>query len=151
MTLSPPTPTRGPDFAIQVAENEGMPPITVARNAARRPPRRLTGKLSLAQDGTGARSSSLWTAEERAAMRRPLSRLVAWVAGVAGVMASLAAPVFAGAATGPLLEDDTLMGGTCGVLYRPAYARMAPTFFQPNGRLEYGKPHESPAWAQGQT
>ena len=100
-------PTVPQDFSIQVAQNEGMPsrqnskaPLTpVART------RRLTGTLTLELSKTPAATGGIWSAKEQAAMRRPLARLIARTAAIAGVIASLAFPVLAQDGTGPMPEN----------------------------------------------
>ena len=93
-----------PDFAIQVAENEGMPSRSISRGSPPppAPTRRLTGTLTLGLSKTRAATGGLWSAKEQAAMRHPLARLISRLAIMAGVIASLAFPVLAQDGTGPM-------------------------------------------------
>jgi hypothetical protein len=103
-------PTLPQDFAIQVAENEGMPSRSnfnaslpqVVRT------RRLTGTLTLGPSKTRAANDGLWSAKEapmrhfKGPTRHPLARLISRLTIVAGVIASLAFPVLAQDGTGPM-------------------------------------------------
>jgi hypothetical protein len=106
-------PTVPQDFPIQVAENEGMPtrpnskgsPPPVAR------PRRLTGTLTLWPSKTHPATDGPWSAKKepmrhnKEPTRHPLARLIARIAVVAGVIASIAFPVFAQDGIGPMPEN----------------------------------------------
>lgn len=100
-------PTLPQDFAIQVAENEGMPtrPNSRASPLPAAPTRRLTGTLTLGLSRTRAATGRLWSAKEQVAMRHPLARLIARTAAIAGVIASFAFPVLAQDGTGPMPEN----------------------------------------------
>ncbi|NKX44466.1 hypothetical protein [Roseicyclus persicicus] len=107
-------PTAPRDFAIEVAENEGMPSRSIAtgRPPKPAPTRRLTGTLTLGPSMARAAAGGLWSASEQAAMRhhkeparRAPARLIARVAVVAGVIASFAFPVLAQDGTGPIPEN----------------------------------------------
>jgi len=95
------------DFAIEVAENEGMPSRPSSKGSS--PPaartRRLTGKLTLGLSKTRAAMGGFWSAKEQAAMRHPLARLIAKTAVIAGVIGSFAFPVLAQDGTGPIPQD----------------------------------------------
>ncbi len=60
-------PTLPQDFAIQVAENEGMPtrPNSRASPLAPAPTRRLTGTLTLGLSRTRAATGGLWSAKDK--------------------------------------------------------------------------------------
>lgn len=105
------TPPKFPqEFPIQVAENEGMPSRSNFKGSP--PPaartRRLTGTLTLGLSKTRAAADGLRSAKEepmrhrKESTRHPLARLIARKAVVAGVIASMALPVFAQDGTGPL-------------------------------------------------
>jgi hypothetical protein len=112
MTSSP-HPTVPEDFSIEVAENEGMPPGPDSKGS--QPPevrtRRLTGMLTLglsktraATDGPrSARKEQMRHHEESSS--RPLAKLFARLAVVAGVIASMAFPVFAQDGIGPMPQN----------------------------------------------
>jgi len=92
------------DFAIQVAENEGMPtrPNSKGSPPPPAPTRRLTGTLSLGPSNTRGATGGLWSVKEKAAMRHPLARLIARTAVIAGLIASFAFPVRAEDGTDPM-------------------------------------------------
>ncbi|MGQ3486323.1 hypothetical protein [uncultured Roseovarius sp.] len=106
-------PTAPPDFAIEVAENEGMPPEPGFKGSSPSiaPIRQVTGTLTLGLSKTRAAIDGLRSAKEipmrhyREPTILPLSRLIARMAAVAGVMASMAFPVFAQDGTGPLPQN----------------------------------------------
>lgn len=97
-------PTVPQDFAIQVAENEGMPSRSNSKGSltpvART--RRLTGTLTLELSKAPAATGGIWSAKAQAAMRHPLARLIARTAVMAGVIASFGFPVLAQHGTGPM-------------------------------------------------
>ena len=97
-------PTVPQDFPIQVAENEGMPSRSNFRGFAPlpAPTRRLTGTLKLGLSETRAATGGLWSAKEKAAMRHPITRLIAGTAVIAGMIASFAFPVLAKDGTDPM-------------------------------------------------
>ena len=118
------------DFPIQVAENEGMPSRPNPRGS---PPlaartRRLTGTLTLGLSKTRAATAGHRSAKEepmrhhKAPTRHPMARLIARMAVVAGVIASVAFPVLAQDGTGPMpanAEARSYGGGwDCALGYR---------------------------------
>lgn len=125
-------PTLPQDFAIQVAENEGMPtrPNSRASPLPAAPTRRLTGTLTLGLSRTRAATNGLWSAKEQAAMRHPLARLIARTAAIAGVIASFAFPVLAQDGTGPMPENAQPRsyggGWVCDIGYRVEGAECLP-------------------------
>lgn len=125
-------PTLPQDFAIQVAENEGMPtrPNSRASPLPAAPTRRLTGTLTLGLSRTRAATNELWSAKEQAAMRHPLARLIARTAAIAGVIASFAFPVLAQDGTGPMPENAQPRsyggGWVCDIGYRVEGAECLP-------------------------
>ncbi|GHF75299.1 hypothetical protein GCM10017056_52240 [Seohaeicola zhoushanensis] len=90
-------PTVPQDFAIQVAENEGMPTRPNSRGSPPppAPTRRLTGTLTLGPSKTRGATGGLRSAKEKAAMRHPLARLIAGTAVIAGLIAPFVFPVLA--------------------------------------------------------
>ena len=100
-------PTVPPDFAIQVAENEGMPTSSNSRDhpPPPAPTRRMTGTLRLGISRTRAATGGLWSAKEQTAMRHPLAKLIGRTAVIAGVIASFAFPVLAQDGTRPIPEN----------------------------------------------
>lgn len=117
-------PTVPQDFAIQVAENEGMPSrpnLKVSLTPVART-RRLTGTLTLELSKTRAATGGLWSAREQAAMRHSLARLIARTAVIAGVIASFAFPVLAQDGTGPMPQNAHArsygVGWVCDLGYR---------------------------------
>ena len=101
------------DFAIQVAEKEGMPskpnPEGSVLHIAR--PRRLMGTFTFGQSMKRAAAGVLWSTKEaivinrrKPAKRSPI-RLLTKLAVAAGMMAFLAFPLFAQNGTGPLPEN----------------------------------------------
>lgn len=97
-------PTVLQDFAIQVAENEGMPTRPSSRGSPPPPgpTRRLTGTLTLGPSKTRGVTGGLWSAKEKAAMRHRLARLIAGTAVLAGMIASFAFPVLVKDGTDPM-------------------------------------------------
>ena len=94
-------PTVPPDFAIQVAENEGMPSRPNSRGSPPPPApiRRVTGTLTLGLSKTRAATDGLRSAKEMRMRQnegpttRPLAMLIARITVAAGVIASMAFPV----------------------------------------------------------
>jgi len=106
-------PTLPQDFPIEVAENEGMPPGPGFKGSSppNAPIRRVTGTLTLGLSKTRAATDCLRSAKE-VPMRqnevpptRPLARLLARTTVAAGVIASMAFPVFAQDGTGSLPDN----------------------------------------------
>lgn len=92
------------DFAIQVAENEGMPPRPKPSNASLQSiarARRLTGTRKLGPPKTHSAANDFCSGKERSIQplgkpkRHPLARAFSRLAVLAGLIASLAFPAFA--------------------------------------------------------
>lgn len=117
-------PTVPQDFAIQVAENEGMPsrPNSKASLTPVARTRRPTGTLTLELSKTRPATGGIWSAKEQAAMRHPLARLIARMAVIAGVIASFGFPVLAQDGTGPMPQNAQARsygaGWVCDLGYR---------------------------------
>ena len=109
-------PTIPQDFPIQVAENEGMPsrPDSNGSWPPIAPTRRVTGTLTLRLSKTRATIDGLRSEKEmpmnREPTTRPLSGLIARMAAVAGVIASMAFPVIAQDGTGPMSPNAQSRG-----------------------------------------
>jgi hypothetical protein len=106
-------PTVPQDFSIQVAENEGMPPRPDLEDI---PPHfacpgRQTGTHRLSSLKGKVVTGGAWAARKKPmrhgkkTTRHPLARLISKLPVVAGIIASLAFPIFAQDGTGPMLED----------------------------------------------
>jgi hypothetical protein len=101
------------DFPIEVAENEGMPPGPDSRGFSPpfAPTRRVSGTPMFGLSKTRTAIDGLMPARERPMRRngvqptRPLARLIARITVAAGVIASLAFPVFAQDCTGPSAQS----------------------------------------------
>lgn len=91
------------DFPIQAAENEGMPPRPTSNSSV--PPvarlRRLVGTLTLGSSKSHPATKGFWPGKD-APKRPPLARSCSRLAVVAGLVASLAFPVFAQDGTAPM-------------------------------------------------
>ena len=115
------------EFPIQVAENEGMPSRTDPRDTALRVTRhgRQTGTLRPGSSTERTAADEVWAAKG-ARMRKTnttaTARLVARLAVVAGIMASVAFPVFAQDGTGPTPDNAKARnyggGWDCSLGYR---------------------------------
>lgn len=101
------------DFAIQIAENEGMP----SRPNSKRPTlpvtrfRRLTGTLTLGLSQTRATIDGPWLAKEESMRlhkkiaKHPITTLILRVTVLASVIASMVFPVSAQDGTGPMPQN----------------------------------------------
>ena len=95
--------TRPQDFAIHVAENEGMPTRSRLRDATIMPahPRRLVGTLTLGLSQSLLGTRGIWSAKERAEMRHSLAMPITRTAVIGSKIAPFAVPVFSQDGTGP--------------------------------------------------
>ncbi|SEO18067.1 hypothetical protein [Palleronia pelagia] len=117
---------------IEVAENEGMPPGPnfIGFSPPFAQTRQVTGTLTLALSRTRTATDGLRSAKEKLmrhpeeAPKHPLARLIARMAVVAGMIASLAFPVLAQDGTGPMPENAEARsyggGWNCALGYRVA-------------------------------
>ncbi len=106
-------PTIPKDFSIEVAENEGMPSRSVSKGFS--PSFALNGgvteTLTLGLSKTPAAANEPRSAEEMPSIQhkdpttRPIARLIARITVAAGLIASVAFPVFAQDGTGPIPQN----------------------------------------------